>query len=116
MIISKLDFLAHFPMFGGVDDATLISAITQAESEYDTGLPNWLPITLNLIAHILTARTLGVAQSVEAMGVANGTTKLQLAGVGQGQPSWKGRSLDTTPYGLEVSRLLTGSVVGCMYL
>jgi hypothetical protein len=114
-IITKVDFLGHFPMFGGMDEATLLSAIGQAESEYSTDLPNWLPITLNLIAHILTARTMGVAQSVDLMGTANGSSKFSMT-VHQYTYNWKGTSLQSTPYGQEVARLLTGTVGGCLFI
>ena len=66
-MITKLDFLSHFPMFGGLDEGTILSAIEQAESEYDTSLPGWLQITLNLVAHILTMRSMGVAQTVDML-------------------------------------------------
>jgi hypothetical protein len=115
MIITKLYFLGQFPMFGGLDEPTLLSAITQAESEYSTDLPNWLPITLNLTAHILTVRMLGVAQSVEAMGVTNGSGRFNLPGLSAGE-HWKGTSLQSTPYGQEVARLLTGTVGGALFL
>jgi hypothetical protein len=114
-IISVLDFLAQFPMFGGVDQATILSAINQAESEYDSSLPNWLPITMNLIAHILTVRALGVAQTVDLMGVANGTSKFSMGSVSINE-SWKGHSLVLTPYGQEVNRLLVGATVGILFL
>jgi hypothetical protein len=112
-IITKVDFLAHFPMFGGMDENTLLSTIEQAESEYSTDLPNWLPITLNLIAHILTARTMGVAQSVDLMGTANGSSKFSIP---SHTYNWKGTSLQSTPYGQEVARLLTGTVGGCLFI
>jgi hypothetical protein len=112
-IITKVDFLSQFPMFGGMDEATLLSAIGQAESEYSTDLPNWLPITLNLIAHILTARTMGVAQSVDLMGAANGSSKFSMPSHNY---NWKGTSLQSTPYGQEVARLLTGTVGGCLFI
>ena len=114
-IISKLDFLAHFPMFGGMDEGTILSAIAQAESEYSTDLPNWLPITLNLIAHILTARTMGVAQSVDLMGTANGSSKFSMSS-NQYAYNWKGTSLQSTPYGQEVARLLAGTFGGCLLI
>lgn len=100
-------------MFGGMDDGTILSAIEQAESEYSTNLPNWLPITLNLIAHILTARTMGVAQSVDLMGTSNGSSKFSMP---SSTYNWKGTSLQTTPYGQEVARLLTGTVGGCLFI
>ncbi len=112
-IINKIDFLANFPMFGGLDEGTILSAITQAESEYDTSIPNWLPITLNLIAHILTARSLGVAQTVDMMGTTNGSSKFTLPNPTY---NWKGTSLQSTPYGQEVARLLTGTVGGCLFI
>jgi hypothetical protein len=112
-IISKSDFLAHFPMFGGMDTETILSAISQAESEYATETPNWMFITLNLIAHILAMRTIGVSQSVDAMGTTNGSTKFSMPGHTY---HWKGTSLQATPYGQEVSRLVVGSAVGCLFL
>lgn len=114
-IISELDFLAQFPMFGGLDEKTILSAIEQAESEYSTDLPGWSPITLNLIAHILTARTMGVAQSVDLMGTANGSSKFSMSS-NQSAYNWKGTSLQMTPYGQEVARLLTGTVGGGLFI
>jgi hypothetical protein len=112
-IITKEDFLSRFPMFGGIDENTLLSAIEQAEAEYSIDLPSWLPITLNLIAHILTARTMGVAQSVDLMGTANGSSKFSMPSHSY---NWKGTSLQSTPYGQEVARLLTGTVGGCLFI
>lgn len=112
-IVSKVDFLSHFPMFGGMDEGTILSAITQAESEYSPSIPNWLPITLNLIAHILSARTMGVAQSVDLMGTANGSSRFSMPSPGY---NWKGTSLQSTPYGQEVARLLAGTVGGCLFI
>lgn len=112
-IISKTDFLENFPMFGGLDDGSITSAITQAESEYDTSLPNWLPITLNLIAHILTARSLGVAMNVQMMGTTNGTSSIPNTSPNY---HWKGTSLQSTPFGQEVSRLLAGTVGGGLFI
>lgn len=113
MIITPLDFLAQFPMFGGLDGGTILSAIEQAETEYDTSLPGWLPITLNLIAHILTMRSMGVAQTVDMMGTANGSSKFSIPGHAY---HWKGNSLMLTPYGQEVSRLVAGAVGGGLFL
>lgn len=112
-IISKLDFLAHFPMFGGLDEGSVLSAIEQAETEYDTSLPGWLQITLNLTAHILTMRSMGVAQMVDMMGTANGSSKFSMPGQSY---HWKGTSLMLSPYGQEVSRLVSGAVAGGIFL
>jgi hypothetical protein len=115
MIITPVDFLAWFPAFGGMDSGSILAAIEQAESEHDPGLSNWVPITMNLIAHILTARTLGVAQSVDAMGTANGSSKFSLS-QGMANQGWKGSSLESTPYGREVARLLVGTVAGPLFV
>jgi hypothetical protein len=98
-----------------MDQGTILSAITQAESEYDSSIPNWLPITMNLIAHILTVRSMGVAQTVDLMGVANGTSNFSMPSVSVSE-SWKGHSLALTPYGQEVNRLLVGATVGILFI
>ena len=114
-MINPSQFLASFPQFSGVDNPSLLSAIQQAESEYDTNLPGYNWIVLNLIAHILYLRSLAITKTVEMMGVANGTNSVAVK-MDYSADQWKGQSLQSTPYGQEVLRLLTPVSIGLLFI
>lgn len=117
MMVTLSTFLAHFPQFGGLDVGTLNSAMEQALPEYDPLMDNYTMVTLNLMAHILMTRAMGISESVELMTVAQGVGG---SGRGSGRGSvvyqWKGQSLESTPYGQEVQRLLTPNCTGLLFI
>lgn len=110
-MITVQDFLSHFPQFAGVSPLVIQSALDQAIPEYRSDLEGWLPITLNLTAHILMMRAKGISDSVAMMANANGQGSPQT----RSQTGSKLDPLDGSAYGLEVKRLLTPVSSGFMF-
>ena len=114
-------FLQHFPQFGGLDVGTLDSAMAQAIPEYDPMMDNYTMVTLNLMAHILMTRAMGISESVEMMSAAQGVSgssrgSSRGSSKGSAAPQWKGDSLGSTPYGQEVQRLLIPNCAGLLFI
>jgi Protein of unknown function (DUF4054) len=118
-MITTAQFLTRYPQFGGVDQATIQLILDHAQTQYDNRFAND-QIYLALTAHILATDEIGMSESVARMDSANGDRR---SGQSRGQSrsansigNWRGDSLNQTPYGQEVLRMLLGSVVGVGYI
>lgn len=112
---STTEFITLFPQFGGTDMGSLESALSQALSEYSLDTPNHYWILYNLMAHILYVRSMAISSTVRMMGAANG----QSSGVpdrATDTGGWAGNSLNTSPYGQEVLRLLSQVTTSIMFI
>jgi Protein of unknown function (DUF4054) len=118
-MITTSQFLARYPQFGGVDPATIQLILDHAQTQYDTRFAND-QIYLALTAHILATDEIGMAESVARMDSANsnrgGSRGSNHARSANSIGNWRGDSLNQTPYGQEVLRMLLGSVVAVGYI
>jgi Protein of unknown function (DUF4054) len=122
-MITTTQFLARYPQFGGVDPATIQLILDHAQTQYDNRFAND-QIYLALTAHILATDEIGMSESVARMDSANsGRRSVQSGRESRGQSrsassigNWRGDSLNQTPYGQEVLRMLLGSVVAVGYI
>jgi Protein of unknown function (DUF4054) len=116
-MLTVSQFLLRYPQFGGVESALIQRVLDHALTQYDSRFASD-DLYLALTAHVITTDEIAMAQSVARMDQAVGVdmAKVGAQRLASQVGNWRGDSLNNTPYGQEVMRMLLGVGSGGMYL